>query len=127
MIYDGIFVMQSTLWTTGAAIIAFHSLVFTSGRFTKSAEALLDLNLDCKLIINGSVSLYFMASLFFFVVATYFFEELSAPMRQLSWSFHNIINIMKNIGLAIGFYYTGKRKIDITIEQLEVIAKHSQK
>jgi hypothetical protein len=63
-----------------------------------------------------------MSILIFFLARDFFKSEDATTIRAF-WSLHNIFNILKNIGLAIGFYYTGKRRIYMTMEQLEKIAR----
>jgi hypothetical protein len=117
---------HSALWAISGVIIAIHSVIYTNTNFFKTPDNLLDLNLNSTIIINGSLSFYFIATIFLFLATTFFFEELTADMRRLSWSFHNGVNILKNIGIAVGLYYTGRRKVDITIEQLEEMDRRLQ-
>ncbi len=56
--------------------------------------------------INLAVIFYFIPNLFLFLIRELMFPELDTDTARTYWSFHNCVNILKNILLALGIYYT---------------------
>ena len=68
---------------------------------------------DLILWINIGVSLYFFMNLYLFASTSYIFKNESADIAILAWSFHNFINIVKNILFATGIYYAGRKMVSV--------------
>ncbi|HET9057501.1 MAG TPA: hypothetical protein VFN30_11715 [Chitinophagaceae bacterium] len=56
--------------------------------------------------INTAVLWYFSL----FLMINYVFKNFSTEIAMVVWVFHNINNIVKNILLAVGIYYSGEIK-----------------
>ena len=121
--YQGIFKTYSFLWTTGSVIISIHALVYIFNVPRMVVDRYFDNNFFSNLIFNASLLFYFSMTILIFFVAESIFASENTDTIKAFWSVHNMLNIVKNIGLAIGFYYTGKRQIYMTMTQLEKIAK----
>lgn len=55
--------------------------------------------------INMAVLFYFGMNLYLFISIDYVFKNESADIAMLSWSFHNLCNIIKNILFAVAISY----------------------
>lgn len=59
---------------------------------------------------NLGVLFYFSLNLYLFMVSNYIFNNESVENSIISWSFHNLFNIVKNVLFAIGIYYAGMKE-----------------
>jgi hypothetical protein len=119
----GFFQYYSGLWSVGAFIVSMSAFVYIFNIPRMIMERYFDSNLFSNMILNVSLVCYFVISFMIFYLMRAIYEGNNPETENAFWSLHNIFNILKNIGLAIGFYYTGKRKIYMTMEQLERIAR----
>lgn len=113
----------SGLWVTSAIITLIHSTVYVFNIPRMVIDRYFDNNLLSNMIFTAS-----MFAFFFVAMIVYFlFDPVSKVEDDNSlkafWSIHNAFNILKNLGFALAFYYTGKRSVYMTVEQLERIAK----
>jgi hypothetical protein len=123
MYYMGISQNYSFAWTAASIIFTIHAMVYFFTIPKMVIDRYFDTNFFSNLIFNAALFFYFsMTILIFFMVGDVIKSEDATTIRAF-WGLHNIFNILKNIGLAIGFYYTGKRQIYMTMEQLERIAR----
>ncbi|HEY0770592.1 MAG TPA: hypothetical protein VGD31_09690, partial [Sphingobacteriaceae bacterium] len=81
-------------------------------------------NLYSGLIFNGAVIFYFSFNFFLFMIANYVLTELTPDMSRMAWAFHNVNNVIKNIAFAFGFYYTMRRRVNLSDEEVEKIQWH---
>jgi hypothetical protein len=117
----GFDVYYLVLWTTGATITFIHTIVYVFNVPRMVIERYFDTNLLSNMIFNASMFIYFFASLIVFFLADSSSKDQNT--LQTFWSIHNAFNVLKNTGFALAFYYTGKRKIYMTFDQLEKIAQ----
>ncbi len=61
--------------------------------------------------VNMAVLFYFGMNLYLFATFDYILKNESDEIAIMSWSFHNVCNIVKNGLFAIGIYYAGIRQI----------------
>lgn len=113
----------TALWSVGSLMIALYGITYIFTIPTMTVERYFDRNLLSNVILAASSFSYAVVSFLIFALADVIFERHDADTIDAFWSLHNIFNIMKNIGFALGFYYVNKREIYITLEQLEKIAK----
>jgi hypothetical protein len=111
------------LWALQAAIIGAFGIVYIVNLHDMVVDRLLDKNLYSYQIINASLLFYFLTTLLLFVSTQYVFAHADGDTRRLFWSLHNIANTLKNIGLAIGLYYTGRRDVTTTLLEIERIGR----
>jgi hypothetical protein len=109
-------------WAVGNTLLSVYGIAYLSQISRMPLQRYIDRHLYSNLIVNFSVVAYFTATLFMVLVSNYVFTQLTPNEGRLFWSFHNLVNILKNIGLAVGLYYSGRREPYITLEQLERIA-----
>jgi hypothetical protein len=119
----GWFENYSLLWSAGSLIVTIHSIAYIFNLQTMTMDRYFDSNLLSNMIFNASMFCYFITTFIIFFLTDIIFKQHNLETIKAFWSLHNIFNILKNVGLAIGFYYTGKRKIYMTVEQLERIAR----
>lgn len=112
-----------TLWTLNGAIISVFSVLYICIVPSMVIDRFVDRHLYSNVIINTAFAFYFFTTLFLFLTADFVFTKLTANESRFFWSLHNAANIIKNLGLALGLYYSGKRKTYITLEQLEKMGK----
>ncbi|NBW36781.1 MAG: hypothetical protein EBR30_17505 [Cytophagia bacterium] len=55
------------------------------------------------------------------------FSQLTPNEARSFWSIHNIINVLKNLGIALAFFLSGKRNVYMTFSQLERIGRDQDK
>lgn len=116
----GLFTYYIGLWSIGSVIIIVHAVVYFVNVSSMVVDRYFDSNLYSNIIFVVSIS----ASAF--VLALLLDTTLSIGDvigANILWSIHNVFNIMKNLGFAFAFYYTGKRKIYMNMQQLEKIAR----
>lgn len=110
-------------WTIGSAIIATYSILYIAIIPSMVIDRFLDKHLYSNVIISSSLSFYFLTTIFLTFLVDFVFTTLTVHESKLFWSLHNVANIIRNLGLAIGLYFSGKRKTYITLEQLEKMGK----
>jgi hypothetical protein len=117
----------TALWCTGALITLIHSFFYVFNIPKMVIERYFDSNLLSNMIFNAAFFLYFFVALVMF----FLFDSVAKNKDLISikafWSIHNAFAIIKNMGFALAFYYTGKRQIYMTTEQLERIARELDK
>lgn len=64
--------------------------------------------------INMAVLFYFGMNLYLFGTFDYILKNESADIARISWSFHNVSNIVKNLFFAVGIYYAGRKQMKLT-------------
>ncbi|HEY0739888.1 MAG TPA: hypothetical protein VGD40_00450 [Chryseosolibacter sp.] len=115
----GINVFHGELWALTGLILVIFGIMYNNYQVEK--PPLLDKNLYSGLIFNAAIMFYFSFNFFLFLIANYVLTELSAEMARMAWAFHNVNNIIKNIAFAFGFYYTNRRRVNLTAEEVERI------
>lgn len=106
-------------WATAGLILVVFGIIYNNYQVEK--PPLLDKNLYSGLIFNAAIILYFSFNSFLFFIANYIFSEMSPDESRLTWSFHNVNNIIKNFAFAAGFYYTWRRRLNLSDEEAERI------
>ncbi|HEY0655004.1 MAG TPA: hypothetical protein VGD65_17825 [Chryseosolibacter sp.] len=119
---DGLTQNHYALWCTAAACTLVHSCVYVFNVPRMTVERYFDINLLSNMIFNAALTLYFFVAVFMFLLLDHVAKTYGAEAFKAFWSVHNVFAILKNLGFALGFYYTGKREIYMTLEQLERIA-----
>ncbi|HEY0655161.1 MAG TPA: hypothetical protein VGD65_18630 [Chryseosolibacter sp.] len=61
--------------------------------------------------MTASFLFYFLAAMSFFLFAEFIFKKMSDEWARITWLYHNIIGLLKNIGLAVAIFLTGKAKV----------------
>jgi hypothetical protein len=110
---------QGEMWAITGVILVVFGIIYNNYQVEK--PPLFDKNLYSGLIFNGAIMLYFSFNFFIFIVANYVLTELSPDSSRMAWAFHNMNNIIKNIAFAFGLYYTGRRRVNLTDEEVERI------
>jgi hypothetical protein len=120
----GLSVGHSYLWSLASLILMMHAVTYFANVSNMVIDRYFDPNLFSNLIFSASIFIYFLV-LFSVSLLLEAVVQLSQDMQTVKgfWAIHNIFNILKNVGFAWAFYYTGKRKIYMTLSQLEQIAK----
>lgn len=114
---------QNYLWALEGAVISIFAITYIVALPKMVIHRLLDKNFYSYQIVNTSVLFYFLVTLLLFVSTDYVLQNADGDTRRLFWSFHNIANALKNIGLAIGLYYTGRRDVKTTLLEIERIGR----
>ncbi len=117
--YHDIFTFQGEMWAVTGSILVIFGIVYNNYQVEK--PPLLDRNLYSGLIFNAAIMLYFSFNFFLFIIANHVLTELSPDTARMAWGFHNVNNIIKNIAFAFGFYYTNRRRLNLTDEEIERI------
>jgi len=111
------------LWAVGAFLVGSYGVIYIINLQDMTVDRLLDKNLYSYRIINASFLSYFLITLLLFVSTNYVFTETDPDTSRIFWSLHNVANTLKNIGLAIGLYYTGRRDVKTTLLEIERIGR----
>lgn len=119
----GVFASHTPIWAINGAIVAMYGLLYFILLPSMIVQRLLDKNLYSYVVINGSLLFYFTVTILLFVSANYFLNNADSETNMIVWSFHNIANILKNLGLAVGLYYTGRRNVKTTLLEIERISR----
>jgi hypothetical protein len=109
------------VWAISSLILAINSILYFYFLPHMVVARYLDQNLFSNFVLNASLSLYFFTSIILFSFMDFVFNHLSVAEAKAFWSIHNIVNILKNLGIAFAFFLSGKRKAYISIAQLEKI------
>lgn len=112
----------TTLWCTGAFIALVHTFFYAFNVPRMAIERYFDSNLLSNMIFNAAFFIYTFVALVMFFLFDSVTKNQDAQTFYAFWSIHNAFAVIKNIGFALAFYYTGKRQIYMTMEQLERIA-----
>jgi hypothetical protein len=115
----GINVFQGEMWAISGFIIVVFGIFHNNYQVEK--PPLLDKNLYSGLIFNAAIIFYFSFNFFLFIIANYILTELSTDTSRMVWAFHNVNNIIKDIAFAAGLYYTNRRRLNLTEEEVERI------
>ncbi|HEY0652615.1 MAG TPA: hypothetical protein VGD65_05780 [Chryseosolibacter sp.] len=110
-----------------SAILGINSLLYFYFISTMIVERYFDMHLFSNFAVNASLSLYFFTTIILFSFMDFAFTELTIEQERSFWSIHNIINILKNIGIALGFFLSGKRNVYMTFSQLEELAEQQER
>lgn len=110
---------QGEMWAITGMLLFYFGIVYNNYQVEK--PPLFDKNLYSGLIFNAAIMFYFSFNFFLFLIANYVLTELTPDMSRLVWTFHNVNNILKNIAFAFGFYYTMRRRVNLTDEEVERI------
>ncbi|HEY0655736.1 MAG TPA: hypothetical protein VGD65_21525 [Chryseosolibacter sp.] len=113
----------TTLWTVESILILIHGLVYIFNIQEMPIDRYFDAHLLSNMIFNMSFFFYATVTILIFGLTDVIFRQHDIQTIKAFWAFHNMIAILKNVGFAIAFYYTGKREIYMTLEQLEKIAR----
>lgn len=115
-----------TLWSIASFIIALYALLYFFILPRMIIERYLDIHALSNMIFNVSFFFYGAVTFVIFIRAEEVFNSGDIEMARTFWSIHNYLNIMTSIGFALGFYYTGKREIYMTFDQLSKISKRQE-
>jgi hypothetical protein len=110
------------LWCTGAFITLVHTVFYAFNVPRMVIERYFDSNLLSNMIFNCVIFGYSFVTLFMFFLLDYTARNQDIESFNTFWSIHNAFATIKNLGFALAFYYTGKRQIYMTLEQLQRIA-----
>jgi hypothetical protein len=119
IIKSGFSLYQGELWALSGFVLVFFGIIYNNYQVEK--PPLLDRNLYSGLIFNAAIMFYFSFNFFLFIIANYVLTELPAETARIAWGFHNLNNIIKNIAFAFGFYFTNRRRLNLTDEEVERI------
>ncbi len=119
----GLFQHYTGLWTTAAVITVIHAMFYVFNIPRMVTERYFDPHLLSNMIFNASLFVYFFVALVIFFLFDSMARTQDTEAFKAFWSIHNAFNIIKNLGFALAFYYTGKRKIYMTMDQLQRIAR----
>ena len=64
---------------------------------------------ETNINLNTSLALYSFVTIVIFAVSDYVFARLSLEDAYLFWAGHNAINVAKNIGISVAFYFSAMR------------------
>lgn len=112
-------IYQSEMWAVTGVILVFFGIIYNNYQVEK--PPLFDKNLYSGLIFNGAIILYFSFNFFLFIIANYVLSEPSPDTNLMALTFHNINNIIRNVAFAFAFYYTGRRRVNLTDEEIKRI------
>jgi hypothetical protein len=83
-------------------IFIIFSIIYY-GQMLKS-KPLIDFVIFYRFWLNSALFLYFAFNLYIFALSNYIFKNMEAEVGIITWSFHNINNIGKNIIFALAIY-----------------------
>jgi hypothetical protein len=118
---QGIDEYQSYAWTIISLVLASYGIIYTSHQVKNTP--VFDRNFQSKLFINGGIVVFTLFSFFLFVFDQYLLS-VKPEIVGVTWSFHNVNNIVKNIVFAIGLYYSGKSNISLTEKEAHELKKN---
>ena len=68
------------------------------------SKPLIDFVIFYRFWLNSALFLYFAFNLYIFALSNYIFKNMEAEVGIITWGFHNINNIGKNIIFALAIY-----------------------
>lgn len=116
---EGLAVYQGKVWAISGFILVIFGTIYNNYQVEK--PPLLDKNLYSGLIFNAAIIFYFSFNFSLFLLFQYVATEISLESTRMAWAFHNVNNIIKNIAFAFGLYYTNRRRLNLTDEEVEKI------
>ncbi|HEY0739919.1 MAG TPA: hypothetical protein VGD40_00605 [Chryseosolibacter sp.] len=106
---SGMNVMHHGLFLIASILISISSLLFIRDLNLMTASDFFTNKFHkTNIILNTSLALYSFTAVIVFSVSDYVYENASREGFRFFWAFHNALNILKNIGIAIAFYLSAK-------------------
>jgi hypothetical protein len=106
----GINVYHNYMWALSGFLLSTLCMVYLNVVNVRAKEFGDNKDIYNTLAMNASFLFYFLATFLFFLYADWVFKEKNSDMLGFMWAYHNVIGIMKNIGLAVAIFLTGKAK-----------------
>jgi hypothetical protein len=103
---------QSEMWAITAVILVVFGILHTNHPLSYLSTR--DKNLFSHFLISGGIFFYFSLNFFLFCISNYVLTEMTPDIARMTWAFHNVNNIVKNIAFAAGMFYAGRVKTDLT-------------
>jgi hypothetical protein len=123
----GLYELNTNIWIISAVILIVYSFAYFFLVPSMTIDRYLNKNLFSNIFINGAFTLYLCASMTIYIFTDFVFTSLSPDETRAFWSIHNIVNIVKNLILALGFFVSGKRQAYISLQQLDSISSKTLK
>jgi hypothetical protein len=111
----GLNVYHNYMWALSALLISVVCVVYMSVLNARPKEFANNKDLYNTLLMNSSFLFYFLSTFAFFLFSNMIFEKLSDEGVRITWVYHNTVGLIKNIGLAIAIFLTGKAKVNETV------------
>lgn len=107
----GLNVYHNYMWALSAFLISTVCVVYLSVLNARPKEFANSKDLYNTLVMNSSFLFYFLATFAFFLFTNLMFEKLSNEGVRITWVYHNTIGLIKNIGLAVAIFLTGRAQV----------------
>jgi hypothetical protein len=111
----GIEVYHNYMWALSGFLLSTLCMVYLNVVNVRPKEFGDNKDIYNTLAMNASFLFYFLATFLFFLSSDWIFKEKNSDMLGLTWAYHNVIGIIKNVGLAVAILLTGKAKALETI------------
>ena len=85
-------------------------LIYSIKYYRQILKTRIDLLRFSHFWLNTAVYLYFAFTLFLFAITNYIMKNIPPDVGLISWSFHNLNNIAKNILFAVAICYVGVKQ-----------------
>jgi hypothetical protein len=108
--YHGLNVPNTYSMTLSSVLIMIVSLFFVAdlnlmdpGDFAKNPFH------QTNILLNTSLSVYYFTTIIIFAVTDYVHANTTIADARYVWASHNLMHVLKNVGLAVAFYLSAKR------------------
>ena len=99
------------MWALSGLLLSIVCLVYLNIVNVIPKEFATNTHIYNALVMNAALLFYFLATFLFFLLSDWVFKTLDSETIRFSWTYHNAIGIIKNIGLAVAIFLTGKAKL----------------
>ncbi|HEY0652173.1 MAG TPA: hypothetical protein VGD65_03555 [Chryseosolibacter sp.] len=109
---EGMDTLSFKTWMVSSILITVTSFFFVADLNLMDASSFLNNPYHkTNIFINTSLALYYFITTVMFAVSDYVFAHSTREGGFAFWACHNMLNVMKNIGLAVAFYMSAKASI----------------
>lgn len=126
-VVKGFLFPNNYLWSISSFILGTYSILYFCFIPFMIIERYFDKHLFSNIILTSSLCLYCFASVILFIFMDFVFANLTADQAKGFWSIYNIINVLKNVGITLAFFLSGKRNVYMTFSQLEKLGRDQDK
>jgi hypothetical protein len=101
---------QNYMWALSGLLLSIICIVYLNTVNVLPNEFAANSNIHNTLVMNASFLFYFLSTFVLFLLVDWIIEKTNTEMIRITWTYHNALGFVKNIGLAVAIFLTGKAK-----------------
>lgn len=106
---QGFNVFNYNTWTLHSILVTITSFFFIADlNLMEESNFSENPHHKTNILLNTSLALYYFITIVLFGVSEYIDAYFTPEDNRYFWSFHNMVHVLKNVGLTVAFYLTVK-------------------